>query len=110
LDDRIEKFFDPHDHLAAGEQGLAATALTRAALSLVRDSRAGKREDAPLGFPEPQVHFRDWCYSRIVSNAVPALAKAVGLDAVRLFPDLLDDAIRLSRKLSEDRESDEDYL
>ena len=41
---------------------------------------------------------------------MPVLVSAAGLDAVQLFAGLLDDAIRLSRKPSEEEGSTEDFL
>ena len=96
-------------HLAEGGQGVAATTLAAAALALSPDPRMAEKEgeDSILS-PEPQPHFQDWYYARIIGKAVPALANVVGIEAVRLFCGLLNDAIRLSRKNSEGGE--EDYL
>ncbi len=96
-------------HLAEGRQGSAARTLAGAALALSPDPRfAQEAPDESLLSPEPQAHFRDWYYERIVAKAVPALIQCSGLEAVRLFCALLDDAIRLSRKREED--GGEDYL
>lgn len=96
-------------HLAEGGQGKRAVDLASAALALSPDPRAAEKQgDESILSPEPQSQFRDWYYARIIDQAVPALAKAAGLEAVRLFCGLLDEAIQFSRKNSEDGE--EDYL
>jgi hypothetical protein len=96
-------------HLAEGGQGVAATTLAGAALALSPDPRMAEKEgeDSILS-PEPQPQFQDWYYARIIGKAVPALASVAGIESVRLFCSLLNDAIRLSRKNSKDGE--EDYL
>jgi hypothetical protein len=96
-------------HLARGGQSQAALQLAGAALALGPDPRLTREaSDKSLVSPEPQSHFRDWDYERIVSKAVPELIQYCGLEAVGLFCSLLDDAIRLSRKREED--GGEDYL
>ena len=97
-------------HLAEGGQGGPATNLAGAALALSPDPQTAEKEgeDSILS-PEPQSQFRDWYYARIVDKSVPALAKASGLEAVRLFCGLLNEAIRLSRKRQEEG-NEEDYL
>ena len=96
-------------HFSEGGQGAAATTLAGAALALSPDPRMAEKEgeDSILS-PEPQPQFQEWYYSRIIGKAVPALAKAAGIESVRLFCGVLNDAIRLSRKDPEDDE--EDYL
>ncbi len=103
-----EKVKDLIVHLATGAQGPAAIELTASALALTPDPRVDRREEESILSPEPQSHFRDWYYSRIVDAAVPEVVKCSGIEVVRLFCRLLNDAIRLSRKSEE--EGDEDYL
>lgn len=96
-------------HLASGGEGRAALRLAGAALALSPDPR--KVEDIAEDFvlpPEPRAHFDDWHYNRIIDNALPVLVKTSGMDAVRLFCSLLEQAIRFSLKSEE--EGDEDYL
>jgi hypothetical protein len=108
LEDRIG---DLIRYLAVGGQGPAALSLTGIVLALAPDPRAERQdEEATLLRPEPQPLIRDWYYARIVEKSLAALVQTTGLDAVRLFANLLDDAIRLSRKSSEDHANDEDYL
>jgi hypothetical protein len=96
-------------HLARGGEGGAALQLAGTALALAPDPRfAGTADEESLLSPEPQAHFRDWYYNRIVDKAIPELVKCSGIEAVRLICTLLDDAIRYSRKREEDGE--EDYL
>jgi hypothetical protein len=104
-----EKVKDLIVHLANGEEGKAALQLAAAALDLRPDPRfAEPADEESLLTPEPQAHFRDWYYNRIVDKAVPALVNCSGIEAVRLVCKLLDDAICYSRKREEDGE--EDYL
>ncbi len=103
-----EKVKDLIVHLATGAQGAAAIQLTASALALAPDPRVGKEGEESILSQEPQSYFQDWYYSRIVDAAVPELVKCSGLEAVRLFCGLLNDAIRLSRKREE--EGDEDFL
>jgi hypothetical protein len=97
-------------HLAEGGQGRPAITLAGVALALSPDPQTAEKEGEDSIFsPEPQSQFRDWYYARIVDKAVPALAKASGLEAVRLFCGLLNEAIQLSRKRQEEGD-EEDYL
>lgn len=97
-------------HLADGGQGQAAKALAEGALALSPDPNAKVAEEEILCFPEPQPHFEDFYYQRIVGKAVPALVSAEGFEAVRMFADLLDQAIRLSQKKDDGEGNGEDYL
>lgn len=107
LQDRIG---DVIRHLATGGQAAAALRLTRIILVLAPDPRAERRDEETTWLsPEPQPLVREWYYARIIEKSLPALVQAAGLDAVNLYAELLDDAIRLSRKSSEN-EGDEDYL
>lgn len=104
-----EKVGDLIVHLARGGEGEAALQLAAAALELRPDPRFAEPADEELLLsPEPQAHFRNWYYNRIVDKAVPALVSCSGIEAVRLVCKLLDDAIRYSRKPEE--EGEEDYL
>jgi hypothetical protein len=95
-------------HLAKGGQGNAALRLAAAALALDPDPRSGRDDDDGHRYTiEPQPRFRDWYYARIIQKALPALVGAEGVDTIKLFSDLLDDAARLSFKEHED---DEDYF
>ncbi len=97
-------------YLAEGEQGAAAKALALGALALAPDPKTKVSDEEPLRFPEPQRLFEDFYYERVVSKAVPALVKAVGIEAVEMFVNLLDEAIRLSQKRADDEDNSEDYL
>jgi hypothetical protein len=104
-----EKVGDLIVHLARGGERQAALQLAGEALALAPDPRfTSDADDASLLSPEPQAHFRDWYYNRIVDKATPELVKYFGTEAVQLCCSLLDRAIRLSRKREEDGE--EDYL
>ncbi|MGC8761736.1 MAG: hypothetical protein ACP5VC_17400 [Bryobacteraceae bacterium] len=104
-----EKVKDLIVHLANGGEGKAALQLAAAALQLRPDPRfAEPADEESLLSPEPQAHFRNWYYNRIVDQAVPALVNCSGIKAVRLVCKLLDDAIRYSQRREEN--GDEDYL
>ncbi len=108
LQDRIG---DLIRRLAVGGQGAAALSLTGIILALAPDRGAERQdEETTWLWPKPQPLIRYWDYARIIEKSLGALVQATGLDAVRLFADLLDDAIRLSRKSSEEQATDEDYL
>ena len=102
------KIGDLIPHLARGGQGTAALQLAGAALALSPDPRFSGDDDSPRKLAEPQPRFRDWYYAQIIYKALPALIETVGLDAVGLFSDLLDDAARLSFR--EEEKGDEDYF
>jgi hypothetical protein len=95
-------------HLAEGGKEAAALTLARAALALGPDPKVVKEDEESLLWPEPRPRFPDFYYQDIIASALPSIVKVAGLEAVRLFCDLLDEWVRLSRSNSED--SDEDYL
>jgi hypothetical protein len=103
-----EKIGDLIPHLARGGQANAALQLAGAALALSPDPRFSGDDDSSRNLAEPQPRFRDWYFARIIHKALPALIETVGLDAVGLFSDLLDDAARLSFR--EEEKGDEDYF
>lgn len=106
-----EKVKDLIVHLAKGGEAKAALQLAAAALDLRAVPRfAEPADEESLLSPEPQSHFRNWYYNRIVDAAVPALVNCSGIEAVRLVCKLLDDAIRYSRKREEDGEEDCLYI
>jgi hypothetical protein len=96
-------------YLADGGQGEAAKALALGVLALSPDPAASAKEEESLLFPESRTFFEDYYYHRIVARALPALVRALGIDAVQMFADLLDEAIRFSQK-GEDSGNGEDYL
>jgi hypothetical protein len=97
-------------YLAAGGEGQAAKTLAEGALALAPDPNVRAAEEEVLHFPEPQPLFEDFYYQRIVARAVPALVGALGFEAVQMFADLLDQAIRLSQKKDEGETNGEDYM
>jgi hypothetical protein len=107
LNDRIGSLIV---YLADGGQGAAAKTLAQGALALAPEPNAQVDEEKMLRFPEPQSLFEDFYYARIVVKAVPALVKALGFEAVQMFADLLDEAIRLSQKHADGEDNGEDYL
>jgi hypothetical protein len=96
--------------LAVGGQPDAALRLTRLALALSSDPRPERQDrEKRLLSLEPQPLIRDWSYASVIETSLKSLVEAAGFGAVRLFVDLLDEAIRLSRRKSTEPD-DEDYL
>jgi hypothetical protein len=103
-------------HLARGGQVEAALDLTRSLLAVLPDpqketkaEKAAKNEETAFLFsPEPRPHFDLWHYARAIRTVLPDLVGTAGLRALSLFCDLLDTAIRLSRRRDED-EGPEDF-
>ncbi len=108
------RFLLPHKigplivHLAEGGEGEAALRLARAALALEPDPNGARGNEDSLLRPQPRPRFETFDYERIVASALSPLVKSIGLAAVRLFRDLLDEYIKRSRRRSD--EGDEDYL
>ena len=98
-------------HLASGGEGEAALRLARATLELRPDPRAAQREaEDSLLSPEPQPWFSTFDYGRIIQQSMNPLVQATGLEAVRLFRDLLNEVIELSRKRTEQAPEDYTYI
>ncbi|HEV2990199.1 MAG TPA: hypothetical protein VG759_17275 [Candidatus Angelobacter sp.] len=98
-------------HLANGDEGSAALVLARTSLQLGPDPRASESADKmSIVRYEPRAHFDSFWYQRIVEKAVPELTRAVGLEGVGLFLDLLNDAIEYSIGQVEKENGDEDYI
>lgn len=99
------------NRLASGGEATAALRLTSLILALAPDPSAERQEEEAMWpSPEPQPLLRDWYYAQIIETSLKSLVQAAGLDAVRVFVYLLNDAIGLSRRSSEDAEDEEDYL
>ncbi|HEY3132715.1 MAG TPA: hypothetical protein VGL91_24910 [Acidobacteriota bacterium] len=91
-------------HLANAKRGAEALQLTRSLLALFADSRPADG----LFPPDPRSRFELWYYEEIIDTVTQSLVSASGIDAVKLFCDLLEQAITLSRNDSDDGQ--EDYL
>jgi hypothetical protein len=104
-----EKISEIIPFLANGGQFEAAKALVLGVLAVSPDPEAAPKKEKYLLFPEPLTFFEDFYYHRIVDKAGPVLVRALGIEAVQIFADLLDDAIRFSQK-NDDGGNGEDYL
>jgi len=63
--------------------------------------------DSPLRAPlEPVGRFSEWAYERVIERVLEPTVDAVGLDAVRLFSRLLEEALRLSSWEGQSRHDD----
>jgi hypothetical protein len=95
---------------------LAAEGLTDQALGLLvtviriePDPRdADSAEKHRFWHPRPKTKIDDWEYRVILNNVLPSLVEAASLEALQLFSDALETAVRLSRR-PEDREPPDDY-
>ena len=98
-------------YLARGKQGQAALRLAKAVFELRPDPRASEKQgDGSLLWPEPQAWIRDYDYGRVLERAVPPLVAEIGLDAVSLFIDLLEQAIQLSQRASDSGPEDYTFI
>jgi hypothetical protein len=103
-------------HLARGRQIEAALDLSRGLLAVLPDPRqqekaekaATNEETGFLFSPEPRPRFDIWHYARAIDRLLPDLVEAAGEHALSLFCDLMDTAIRLSRR-RDGNEGPEDY-
>lgn len=68
--------------------------------------------DSPLRpTPEAAARFSEWIYERVLEQILGPAVDSAGLDAVRLFASLLDDAMRLGRWEDEtSNEADSSYI
>ncbi len=102
-----DKIGDLIARLAEGGEYEAALALARVALSFEAGPAATEEEESIL-WPEPKPRLQTFYYDRIVERARRALVAVAGLDAIRLFSDILDQLISFSLRPSDT--GDEDYL
>ena len=95
-------------HLAQGSQGEAALDLARSLLSVLPDPRRGAEKDETYRLPPaPRARFDDWTYGQILKKHLPILITATKVAALNLLCDILDSAVRLSRRQDEDEDSDD---
>ncbi len=98
-------------HFARGGQIAEAFDLARALLAILPDplvdDKAGGKEMYRLS-PQPRPRFALWEYEQILKKHVPNLVAISGEQAFKLLCDLLDSAIRLSRR-DEGNEGPADY-
>jgi len=98
-------------HLARGGLVDDAIDLAYALLAMSPDPRMaekaveGENHSLPL---EPQAHFDIWRYEQILQKIMPDLVIAAGERALKLFCDLLDEAISISQSRKE-HEGPEDH-
>lgn len=97
-------------HLAKGGKADEALDLARVLLEILPDPRANEvsAEETYRLSPEPRARFDTWDYEHILKKDFPELVKAAGVRAFDLLCDLLETAIRLSHRQTED-EGPEDY-
>ncbi len=97
-------------HLTMGGEIGASLDLARALLAVRADPRRSQKasEENRFLFPEPQPLFALWDYEQVLQKIVPDLVAAAEERALTLLCDLLDEAVRLSRRGDENQEP-EDY-
>jgi hypothetical protein len=85
--------------ISAGDAELAID-VADALLEVLPDPKlVEKRESADGAFrlpPEPSSRMSEWEYERVADRLVPPLVEGAGMEAVRLFMRLLDQALQLS--------------
>lgn len=100
-----EKLGELVAHLSRGGQSVAALDLAQALLMVLSDSRAVEKtaEDKTYRLsPEPGARFDLWDYEQIIKKNIPDLVAAAPQETFELLCNLLDSAIRLSRRRDED--------
>lgn len=90
-------------HLAKCHATSSAIELARSLLAVLPDTRGHKGEQSGEegGYrlsPEPRARLEAWDYGEVLRSVVPDLVDAGGLDALSMFCDVLEDAIRLSQR------------
>jgi len=97
-------------YLADGGERDDALGLGRTVLAVLPDPNRDRYvDDNPYHkSPQPRARFGIWEYKIILQAVIPSLIRVGREDALRLFCDLLTDAIRLSRNRSDDP-GPEDY-
>jgi hypothetical protein len=99
------------EYLAKGAQREASLDLARSLLEVLPDPRSTNKTDKEKPSrlpPEPRARFDAWDYQEILEKHMPELVAAAGEKALTLLCDLLDSAIRFSRRSEEDT-GPEDY-
>ena len=97
--------------LASGGKTKEAIKLARDVLALSpdQDDIDGEKQDhAFTPSREPKAHFNIWHYEQIVDKYVPQLVKHTGLEALIILCELLNSAIRLTKR-NEGTDEYEDY-
>lgn len=97
------------EHWAKGGRTYEALRVARVLLDVLLEERrveARSYEEYQLP-PEPQARFHTWDYNEVLKKHYPELVRAAGLPALELLCDLLDRAIRLSRRRDDDQGPEE---
>jgi len=94
-------------HWAKGRKIQETINLARTLLDVLPGEREPDIEKPFSLPPKPRARFDAWLYEQILQNYYPEFVKAVGLPALELLCDLLEKAIRLSRRKKEDDDSED---
>lgn len=89
-------------HLVRGGQIEAALELAGTLMAVLPAPADPATQDLAPSDPEPRARFEQLQYEQILKEYMPDLVLAAGLSALELLCDLLDEAIRLSRRPGED--------
>jgi hypothetical protein len=98
-------------HLAIGGQGDVALQLAQVLLSVLPDPKAKekRKQGEEFGFIiEPQARFDVWHYDQVLKKYIPYLVQTVGQGALMLLCDLLEEAIKVSKR-NPKKDIPEDY-
>ncbi len=99
-----EKLGELVSHLSRGGQIDVALVLARPLLAVLPPPERTATPEEDEGFrltPEPRARFEPWYYEQILKKHIPELVRVAGERALSLLCDLLEDAIRQSRRLEE---------
>ena len=93
-------------HLSKGRQIEVALKITRSLLAIQPDSRFTQEKlNKDYYFsPKPRTRFDEWHYNKILQKNIPDLVVVAEEEALLLLCSLLQDALRLSYSLSQERE------
>lgn len=97
-------------HLAKGGQCATALKLLKVLLDIVPDPQQPKESnDGGYAYPlQPKAKFDSWEYGEVLKKNIPELTKACGVPVFILLCELLETAIRLSKRNHADK-SQQDY-
>jgi AIG2 family protein len=97
--DQISKLIS---HLASDGQSDSALGVLRCVIEIGPDPRESNDEETrKYWHPRPQTKINDWEYKVILNNVLPTLVAAAPLEALTLFCEALETAVRLSRRPGE---------
>ncbi len=110
----IDYWFGPENYgklvayLAKEGKSIEALALANKILAIIPDPREDKDYAGYKIANDPIALIRDWSYEQILEKDYPAVVEAVGLPAIQVLTDQLENYIKLKNK-DKETDSEEDY-